>query len=484
MSIQELSNRYATEQMRSIWSQDRKFMIWRQIWIALAEAQMELGLKNVNGEPRITPEQIAQMRGKIDSFVNNDVEMNRLAYLEDQCRHDVMAHVRLLGEICPAASDILHLGATSCDITDNTDLILIRESMTLVRHRLVGVIDVLAHLAQKHIRTPCVAYTHYQPAQLTTVGKRICIWINDLLGDLRELELRIDGLALRGFKGASGTQASYLQLFEGSRLKVLEMERRVADKLGFKRSYTITGQTYPRKIDSFVTMTISGIAQSAHKFGTDIRLLQHDHEMQEPFLVTQVGSSAMPFKRNPVACERLCSLSRYLVNECNSSAQTAMNQWLERTLDDSAIRRIALPNIFLTADAILNVYLYIASGLQVNREIIRKNVWKELPFMLVETILMRAVRAGQDRQEMHEELRKECQQAQSDVAGGGTNDLLRNLRAHPVLGQFVNFSQTDFDPERYTGAAAIQAESFLRDAILPLRLRYPDSIGQKSKLSC
>lgn len=442
------------------------------MWIALAESQYETGCK------RIIPEQISQLRGVVDSFKNDRIELERLHKIEKDCKHDVVAHIRLLGELCPAAKEIIHLGATSCDITDNADLILMREGLTLIRHRLVGVLDGLGHNAKIYADVPCVAYTHYQPAQLTTIGKRICLWINDLVGDLNEIENRINNMALRGLKGATGTQASYLQLFDNDRLKVLDMESKFANKFGFKRCYSITGQTYTRKIDYYILSVLSGIGQSAYKFGCDLRLLQHDQEICEPRGQNQVGSSAMSFKNNPVKSERLCSLARYLVNECHNFEQTAMTQWLERSLDDSAVRRISIPNVFLAADAVLSLYLSIVWGLTINKVVTHKNVSKEMPFMMVESILMKAVQDGCDRQEIHEELRKECRKASDIIIAGGPNELLANLKNHSILGKYIDFSKEDFDPSKYIGCSEEQVRSFLFATVEQFRGKYPESINQ------
>jgi adenylosuccinate lyase len=481
--MNQLANRYSSPQMRNIWSDESRFMTWRKLWIALAEGQMNMTLADDSGKQRITPEQIAQLRSKIDSFKEDPSEMERLSKLEEECRHDVVAHVRLLGELCPLAKPIIHLGATSCDITDNADLVLLRESLFLIRHRLVGVIDSLSNIATIYADTPCVAYTHYQTAQLTTVGKRVCLWLADFVNDYNEICSRVDSLHFRGLKGATGTQASYLQLFNGDKSKVWALEKFVANKMGFNKVYPITGQTYSRKIDSQILSTLSGIGQSANKFGTDMRLLQHDHEIYEPSESTQVGSSAMPYKSNPMRAERTCSLARYLVNECHNAEMTAMNQWLERTLDDSAVRRISLPNAFLAADATLKLVLNVANGLVVNQDVIRRRVAKELPFVLTEPIMMKAVKNGGDRQKLHEELRKESRKAQKSLLMYDENPLLTNLAQHDEFKITVRtMGHNDMQAKKFIGMCEHQVVDFLDRFVDPIRKEHPEALDQKSEI--
>jgi len=463
--------------MRDIWSENRRLQTHRQLWIALAESQMEVGLMDSKGKPRIHPEMISELRAHVDSFKEDPREISRLGELEEECKHDVVAHIRLLGELCPKAKEIIHLGATSCDITDNADLILVRESLVLVRHRLIGVIDKLAQFAEAHIDLSCIAYTHYQSAQFTTLGKRTCLWIADLVEDLAQIDRWINDLCFRGLKGATGTQASYLELLGNAR-KVEELENLFANKMGFKNIYLITGQTYSRKYESMIMSVLSGIGQTLHKFGCDMRLLQHDQELQESFSKTQVGSSAMGYKKNPHKCERMCSLSRYLVNECHNFEMTAMTQWLERTLDDSAVRRLSLPNAFMAADAILKLALNISSGIIVNRNVIRRRTMREMPFVATEGIMMKAVKAGGDRQAIHALIRDESVYAAQQVAAGDNNDLLRNLAKNPLTSKAVFDSQEDFSPENYTGLAEHQAKEFLSGIVAQIRDKYPESLGQ------
>src|SRR5262245_9125187 len=379
-----LVERYASRAMAELWSPQRKFSTWRRLWLALAEAQHELGMTANDGEsPRIRQDQLTAMASHLD-----DIDFDRAAHHERRLRHDVMAHIHTFAEAAPAARDIIHLGATSCYVTDNTDLLFMRQGLLLLRDRLVGVIDALARFAERWRSLPTLGYTHFQPAQLTTVGKRATLWCQDFLLDLEEVEHRLSTLRFRGAKGTTGTQASFLSLFHGNHEKVRQLDRLVAKKMGFGETYAVTGQTYSRKIDSQVLDTLSGIGQSAHKFGTDLRLLSHEQEVEEPQEGEQVGSSAMPYKRNPMRAERMCGLARYLTSLTVSAAQTASTQWLERTLDDSVNRRLTLPQAFLTADAVLRLAVNLSSNLRVNREVIRGNVDKALPYMATETVLM------------------------------------------------------------------------------------------------
>lgn len=474
-----LVTRYASQEMAELWGPQRKFSTWRRLWVALAEAQHELGMTTADGvTPRIRQEQLAELRAHVD-----DIAFARAEALERQLRHDVMAHIHAYGEACPSARDIIHLGATSCYVTDNTDLLLMREGLGLLRDRLVGVIDALASFAARWCDLPALGYTHFQPAQLTTVGKRACLWCYDFVLDLREIEHRLSTLAFRGAKGTTGTQASFLALFHGDHDKVRRLDALVARKMGFKRTYPVTGQTYSRKIDSQVLDALSGLCQSAHKYGTDLRLLAHEEELEEPFEAEQVGSSAMPYKRNPMRAERMCSIARYVSTLAMTAAQTAATQWLERTLDDSASRRLILPQGFLGADAVLRLALNITRGLVVHPEIIRRNAVKRaLPYIATEDILMDAVAKGGDRQDLHERLRQHSHAVAAELkAGAERNDLLDRLRGDPV------FSAIDLpavlDPKLFVGRAPEQVAEFLDQEIAPIRGQYATILNQPSKVN-
>jgi adenylosuccinate lyase len=474
-----LVTRYASQEMAEIWSQKRKFSTWRRLWLALAEAQQELGLSAADGiTPRITQDQLEQLRAHLD-----DIDFQRAAEHERSKRHDVMAHIATLGEVAPAAREIVHLGATSCYVTDNTDLLLLRESLRLLRNRLVSVLDALARFARTYRALPTLGFTHFQPAQLTTVGKRACLWAQDFLMDLTEVEHRLAHLRFRGVKGTTGTQASFLALFKGDHAKVLALDQRVADKMGFDSSYGITGQTYPRKVDSQVLDVLSGIAQSAHKFGTDLRLLAHRQEVEEPFEASQVGSSAMAYKRNPMRAERMCGLARFVLSLAAGTAQTAATQWLERTLDDSVHRRLTLPQAFLASDAILRLALNISSGLVVNPEVVSRQVAEALPFMATENILMAAVAAGGDRQAVHECIRQHSHAVSTALKSAAVpdNDLMARLRADPLLAQ-VDFTGI-LEPTQYIGRAPQQVDAFLEQEVEPLLRRYPDLRGESADLA-
>jgi len=472
-----LATRYAGRAMLELWSPQRKYSTWRRLWLALAETESELGLVADDGvTPRIRPEQLAEMRAHLD-----DIDFHRAAEHERQLRHDVMAHIHTFAEKCPSARDIIHLGATSCYVTDNADLILMRQGLEMIRDQLFGVIDALARFADRWKDLPTLGFTHFQPAQLTTVGKRACLWCLDFVLDLHETARRAESLPFRGVKGTTGTQASFLALFRGDHEKVKQLDRLVAKKMGFGELLPITGQTYTRKIDSWILDVLSGIGQSAHKFGTDVRLLSHRQEIDEPFEEEQVGSSAMAYKRNPMRSERMCSLARYLMSLPTNTAQTAANQWLERTLDDSANRRLVIPQGFLTADGVLRLALNISRGLVVNSEVIKKNVEQLLPFMATEDILMEAVSKGGDRQHLHERIRVHSHEVTRELKGsGGRNDLLDRLRADPL------FSRVDFDrvqrSEAYIGRAPEQVKEFLADHIEPLRAKLHWSIDLRSDI--
>ena len=455
-----LITRYASRPMSEIWSPQRKFSTWRRLWVALAEAEAELGLG-------ITPEQIAELKGHVET-----IDFEAAARHEQRLRHDVMAHVHAYGDQCPNARGIIHLGATSCYVTDNTDLLLLRDALELVRDRVVAVVDRLAQFAVEYRDLPCLAFTHMQPAQPTTVGKRACLWAYDLALDLAEIEHRLSALKARGAKGTTGTQASFLELFQGDHEKVVRLERLIAEKLGFDECYAVTGQTYPRKIDSQVVGVLSGVAQSAHKMATDLRLLAHRKEIEEPFGKGQIGSSAMAYKRNPMRSERICSLARFVTTLESSPAATLSTQWLERTLDDSANRRLVLPQAFLAVDAVLILYLNVADGLVVYPNVIARNLEAELPFMATENILMAAVAAGGDRQDLHERIRRHSQAAAQVVkTEGGANDLLKRLSFDEA------FAKVDLgaalDPSQFVGRAPEQVDQFVAEVVEPIRSRYP-----------
>lgn len=454
-----LITRYASRPMARLWGDRRKFTTWRRLWVALAEAEHELGLE-------VSREQVEQLRAQAD-----EIPFEAAAAYERRLRHDVMAHVHAYGDQCPLARPIIHLGATSCYVTDNTDLILMREALQLVRDRLVSVINRLARFAATWRATPCLAYTHMQPAQPTTAGKRACLWASDLALDLEEIEHRLATLKARSVKGTTGTQASFLELFRGDHGKVRELERRVAEKFGFAETYAVTGQTYSRKVDSQVIETLAGIAQSAHKAATDLRLLASRKEIEEPFEDEQIGSSAMAYKRNPMRSERICALARYLMSLTANTASTMATQWMERTLDDSANRRLVIPQAFLAADAILVLYENVASGLVAYPKIMEKNLREELPFMATENILMAAVAAGGDRQSLHEQIRRHSQAAAARVKlEGEENDLLERLRADAA------FAAVDIaavvDPIDFVGRAPRQVDEFLAEVIEPILLRH------------
>ena len=454
-----LVSRYSSPEMASLFGDDRKFRLWRKLWIALAEAQSELGLA-------IDADQIAELRAKVDH-----IDYEKIATYERKLRHDVMAHVHGYADLCPSARPIIHLGATSCFVTDNADLILLREALTLVRDRLVAVIDMLARFAEEHRDLACLGFTHMQPAQPTTVGKRACLWAYDLALDLEEIEHRIERLRFRSTKGTTGTQASFLSLFNGDHQKVEQLEQIVAQKMGFDATYAVTGQTYPRKVDAQIIDVLSGIAASAHKAATDLRLLQHRKEVEEPFEKSQVGSSAMAYKRNPMRSERICALARFAMGLQSSATQTLATQWMERTLDDSAIRRLVLPQAFLATDAILKLYQNVTQRLVVYPQVIAKRLSEELPFMATEEILMEGVRRGGDRQLLHEKIRGHSQDAARVVKEqGGENDLLQRLAVDDSFADF-DFDSL-LDASRFVGRAPEQVDAFIVDVIEPIRCKY------------
>ncbi len=470
--ISPFSTRYASDEMQYIFSEDNKFRTWRRLWIALAKAEQKQGLP-------ITDEQIAELEAHADD-INYEDAIRR----EKECRHDVMSHVYAYGLQCPEAKGIIHLGATSCYVGDNTDVLVMREGLQLVRKKLIGVLALLADFADKYKDMPCLAYTHCQPAQLTTVGKRATLWMNELYMDLEEIDHRIASLALLGSKGTTGTQASFVELFEGDEGKIRAVEADIAAALGFDKVVPVSGQTYSRKVDTMVLNALAGLASSAMKFATDLRLLANFKEMEEPFEKHQIGSSAMPYKRNPMRAERICALARYLMVDVLNPAFTAGTQWFERTLDDSANKRIAMAEGFLAADAILNILLNVCNGLVVYPKVIRSRVMAELPFMATENIMMQAVKKGGDRQELHERLRQHSVAAAACVKEQGLpNDLIDRVVADPAFGLERADIEAVLQPEHFTGLAPAQVRHYLDEVIRPVLAANPDCVGQNAELS-
>ncbi len=467
-----LSSRYASDEMQYIFSPDKKFSTWRRLWVALARAEMELGLP-------VTQEQVAELEAHI-----TDIDYEKAAQWEKKLRHDVMAHVHTYGELCPKAMPIIHLGATSCYVGDNTDVILMREGLELVRDKVVRVLAHLADFADKYKALPTLGFTHFQAAQLVTVGKRATLWMNELLMDLEEIEHRISTLALLGSKGTTGTQASFLELFEGDHDKVKLLEEKIAKEMGFTAVVPVSGQTYSRKLDYNVLSTLAGVAQSASKFATDLRLLCHLKEVEEPFEKNQIGSSAMPYKRNPMRCERICSLARYVIVDVGNPAVTTATQWFERTLDDSANKRLSVPEAFLAVDAILNIWANVASGLVVHPKVIEKHVLEELPFMASENIMMDAVKRGGDRQELHERIRVLSQEAGYNVKELGlSNNLIDLMAGDPAFGMTRAELSAHLDPGAYIGRCPEQVEEFLRTWIDPVLKKYAGALeGRETEL--
>ena len=452
-----LASRYASDEMLYLFSPDKKFTTWRRLWIALARAEKELGLT------QITDEMIEEMEAHVDD-INYDVAAEE----EKKLRHDVMAHVHAYGAQCPKAKGIIHLGATSCYVGDNTDIILMREGLIQVRSKIVRVLDALAKFADAYKAMPTLGFTHFQAAQMVTVGKRATLWMNELLMDLEEINFRIEHMKLLGSKGTTGTQASFMELFGGDTDKVKALEQKIAAEMRFDAVVSVSGQTYSRKIDAAILATLSGVAQSASKFATDVRLLCHLKEVEEPFEKNQIGSSAMPYKRNPMRCERICSLARYVIADASNPAVTAATQWFERTLDDSANKRIAVPEAFLAVDAILNIYLNVASGLIVHPKVIEKHIMAELPFMASENIMMDAVLRGGDRQELHEEIRLMSLEAGKNVKELGLeNNLIDLIAQNPKFGMTKEELMVHMKPGAYIGRCSQQVEEFLRDDVMP-----------------
>jgi adenylosuccinate lyase len=473
-----LVSRYAGEKMAQLWGPQRKFSTWRRLWVALAEAEQELGMLTEDGSrPRISQDQIEELRRHV-----NDIDLARAEEHERRLRHDVMAHIHAYRDVCPGAGGIIHLGATSCYVTDNTDLLLIREGLGLLRDRLVSVIDALADFAAAHRDLATLGYTHYQPAQLTTVGKRACLWSNDFVIDLEEVEHRLATLKFRGAKGTTGTQASFLTLFRGDHAKVRQLDLLVARKMGFDSVYPVTGQTYTRKVDSQVLDVLAGLSQSAHKLGTDLRLLAHDQEVDEPFEKEQAGSSAMAYKRNPMRSERMCGLARFVISLATSTAQTAATQWMERTLDDSVNRRLVLPQAFLAADGMLRLALNICRGMRVNPEVIRKRVAEFYPYMATENLMMAATARGADRQMVHRVVRDHSQEVTAELKkGAARNDLLERLRREEVF-QGIDFEQV-LGRTSLVGRSPEQVDEFLAEVVAPIRQRYPHLRGGTEEVS-
>ena len=456
-----LSSRYASPEMLYLFSADKKFTTWRLLWIALARAEMELGLP-------ITQAQIDELEAHKD-----EIDYEAAARYERQLRHDVMAHIHAYGDQCPNAMPIIHLGATSCYVGDNTDVILMKEGLELLRGKLVNLIDRLTKFAMEYRGLPTLGFTHFQPAQLTTVGKRATLWANELVMDLEELNHRIDSLQFRGVKGTTGTQASFLELFGGDHEKVRQLEKKVSAEMGFEKVVPVCGQTYSRKMDANVLATLSAIAQSAGKFATDLRLLSHLKELEEPFQDKQIGSSAMPYKRNPMRCERICSLARYVIADAMNPAFTAYNQWFERTLDDSANKRISIPEAFLAVDAILQIYLNVTDGLKVYPKVIERRLREELPFMATENIMMDAVKRGGNRQELHERIRVHSVAAGRVVKEeGGQNDLIDRIAADPAFGLTKEEILAHMDPKAYIGRCEAQVEEFSAQVVDPIRAQW------------
>lgn len=467
-----LGSRYASKEMLYLFSPDKKFKTWRKLWIALAEAEKELGLD-------IKEEQLDEMR-KFADDINYEVAKAR----EKEVRHDVMSHVYAFSQQAPSAKPIIHLGATSCYVGDNTDIIIMTEALELVREKIINVLDKLSSFAIEYKDMPTLGFTHYQPAQLTTVGKRASLWLEDLLMDLIDVEHQLSKKLLRGVKGTTGTQATYLNLFEGDHEKVKQLDKLVARKVGFDNSFPVTGQTYPRKLDSQMLNILSGVAQSAYKFSNDIRLLQNLKEIEEPFEKKQIGSSAMAYKRNPMRTERISSLARHVICNALNPAITASTQWFERTLDDSANKRLSVPEAFLAVDAILDIYINVVDGLVVYPKVIRQRIMSELPFMATEIILMEGVKRGGDRQELHEKIRVHSMEAGKQVKiEGKPNDLIDRILKDESFKMTEEEIMSILEPENFIGRAPEQTEEFINEYIKPILDNNKDILGKKAELS-
>ena len=464
--------RDASEEMQHVFSADKKFSTWRKLWVALARAEMELGLP-------ITPSQVKELE---DNVYNIDYDVAEAR--ERVVRHDVMSHVYAYGQVCPHAKGIIHLGATSCYVGDNTDIIIMRDALKIIRRKLINVLANLSKFAMQYKGMPALAYTHLQPAQLTTVGKRATLWMNELLMDLEELDFRLANLKLLGSKGTTGTQASFMELFEGDSTKVKKLEQMIAEEMGFTGVVPVSGQTYSRKIDSQILATLSGIAQSCSKFSNDMRLLQSFKEMEEPFEKTQIGSSAMAYKRNPMRSERIASLARYVMVDALNPAITSATQWFERTLDDSANKRLSVPEGFLAIDGILDLCLNVVDGLVVYPKVIEKRLMSELPFMATENIMMDAVKAGGDRQELHERIRELSMEAGKNVkVEGKDNNLLELIAADPAFNLTLEDLQKAMEPSRYTGRAKEQTEAFIANVVQPVLDAHKDLLGMTAEIN-
>ena len=477
--VSPLCERYASKEMQYIFSPDMKFKTWRKLWIALAETEKELELKDADGNPRITEEQIAELKAHVDD-INYDVAKER----EKLVRHDVMSHVYAYGQQCPKAAEIIHLGATSCYVGDNTDVIVMTEAMKLVHKKLLNVINELAKFAMKYKDLPTLAFTHFQPAQPTTVGKRATLWLQELMLDLSDLEYMIDQQKLLGSKGTTGTQASFLELFNGDHETIRKIDDKIAKKMGFKECYPVSGQTYSRKVDARILNVLSGIAQSAHKFSNDIRLLQHLKEIEEPFEKNQIGSSAMAYKRNPMRSERIASLANYVMVDALNPAITTATQWFERTLDDSANKRISVPEAFLAIDGILDLYLNVVDGLVVYDKVIYQRFMKEIPFMATENIMMDAVKAGGNRQELHEKIRQYSMEAGAVVKREGKeNDLVDRIAADPAFNMTKEQINALLEPKNFVGRAPEQTEEFIGEVVQPVLEQNKEVLGMTAEIN-
>lgn len=461
-----LNSRYSSKEMKYIFSPDFKFKTWRKLWVALAESEMELGLN-------ITQEQVDELKANMDN-INYEVAEAR----EKKVRHDVMSHVYAYGQQCPKAKGIIHLGATSCYVGDNTDVITMTEGLKLVRKKLVNLMDKLSKFALEYKDMPCLAFTHFQPAQPTTVGKRASLWLMDLVMDMEQLEFQISKMRLLGSKGTTGTQASFMELFDGDTDKIKELDRKIAEKMGFDETFPVSGQTYPRKLDYHVLSVLSSIAQSAYKFSNDMRLLQHLKEIEEPFEESQIGSSAMAYKRNPMRSERISSLARYVICDTVNPAITASTQWFERTLDDSANKRISVPEAFLAIDAVLELYINVVDGIVVYPKMIERHLNEELPFMATENIMMAAVKKGGDRQELHERIRVLSMEAGKVVkVDGGENDLVDRIAADSMFSLTKEEILAEMKPEKFVGRAPEQVVEFIDAEVKPILEKYKDELG-------
>ncbi|MBO7659762.1 MAG: adenylosuccinate lyase [Clostridia bacterium] len=456
-----LASRYASEYMLKLFSADTRYTTWRRLWVALARAEHALGLP-------VTEEQVRELEAHV-----SDIDYETVEKREKEVRHDVMAHIYAFGKAAPGAAGIIHLGATSCYVTDNADIIIYRDALNYLRKELVGVMKKLADFALKYKDMPALGYTHYQPAQPVTVGKRAALWLQDFAADLEELDFTLGRLKMLGCRGTTGTEASFMELFGGAGTKIDRMNEMICGEFGFDGCFDVCGQTYPRKTDSSILNTLSGIAQSAYKFANDIRLLQHDRQVEEPFEDSQIGSSAMAYKRNPMRCERICSLARYIISDAMNAPATASAQWLERTLDDSANRRISMPEAFLCADAVLRLVMNVAEGLKVNEKIVAKAVRDYLPFIATENLLMEAVKRGGDRQKVHEMIRRASMEATAQMNEGREPDLIHALAANPEFGMTEEEMKALLEPERFTGRCAEQVENYVKK-LAPVTAQYEE----------